>query len=50
MDAVRNPFAPGAGQISIRMMDSSSHGDIAFTVPMFSEYLIRNYVEKADKP
>jgi len=25
---------------------SPSHGDIAFTVPMFSEFIIRNYVEK----
>jgi len=31
------------------MIYSPSHGDIAFTVPMFSEYLIRNYVEKAGK-
>ncbi len=28
------------------MIYSPSHGDIAFTVPLFSEYLIRNYVEK----
>lgn len=26
------------------MIYSPSHGDIAFTVPMFNEYLIRNYV------
>lgn len=30
--------------ISKGMIYSPSHGDIAFTVPMFSEYLIRNYV------
>lgn len=36
--------------ISKGMIYSPSHGDIAFTVPMFSEYLIRNYVEKAGKP
>jgi hypothetical protein len=33
--------------ISKGMIYSPSHGDIAFTVPMFSEYLIRNYVENA---
>lgn len=32
--------------ISKGMIYSPSHGDIAFTVPMFDEYLIRNYVEK----
>ncbi len=32
--------------ISKGMIYSPSHGDIAFTVPMFNEYLIRNYVEK----
>jgi hypothetical protein len=31
--------------ISKGMIYSPSHGDIAFTVPMFSEYLIRNYVD-----
>jgi hypothetical protein len=31
------------------MIYSPSHGDIAFTVPMFNEYLIRNYVEKPSK-
>lgn len=31
------------------MIYSPSHGDIAFTVPMFNEYLIRNYVEKSSK-
>lgn len=30
--------------ISKGMIYSPSHGDIAFTVPMFSEYLMRNYV------
>lgn len=31
--------------ISKGMIYSPSHGDIAFTVPMFNEYLIRNYVK-----
>jgi hypothetical protein len=31
------------------MIYSPSHGDIAFTVPMFNEYLIRNYVTKNNK-
>lgn len=31
--------------ISKGMIYSPSHGDIAFTVPMFNEYLNRNYVE-----
>jgi hypothetical protein len=31
------------------MIYSPSHGDIAFTVPMFNEYLIRNYVMNAGK-
>jgi hypothetical protein len=35
--------------ISKGMIYSPSHGDIAFTVPMFHEYLIRNYVEKPTK-
>jgi autonomous glycyl radical cofactor GrcA len=35
--------------ISKGMIYSPSHGDIAFTVPMFNEYLIRNYVEKQSK-
>jgi hypothetical protein len=30
--------------ISKGMIYSPSYGDIAFTVPMFNEYLIRNYV------
>jgi hypothetical protein len=36
--------------ISKGMIYSPSHGDIAFTVPMFNEYLIRNYVRKDGKP
>jgi len=35
--------------ISKGMIYSPSHGDIAFTVPMFNEYLVRNYVEKPSK-
>ena len=31
------------------MIYSPSHGDIAFTVPMFNEYLIRNYVNRDAK-
>lgn len=32
--------------ISKGMIYSPSHGDIAFTVPMFNDYLIRNFVKK----
>jgi hypothetical protein len=35
--------------ISKGMIYSPSHGDIAFTVPMFNEYLMRNYVNKPSK-
>jgi hypothetical protein len=35
--------------ISKGMIYSPSHGDIAFTVPLFNEYLIRNYVQKPSK-
>ena len=35
--------------ISKGMIYSPSHGDIAFTVPLFNEYLIRNYVMSAGK-
>ena len=35
--------------ISKGMIYSPSHGDIAFTVPMFNDYLTRNYVEKPSK-
>lgn len=35
--------------ISKGMIYSPSHGDIAFTVPMFNEYLIRNYVGKTSQ-
>jgi hypothetical protein len=35
--------------ISKGMIYSPSHGDIAFTVPLFNEYLIRNYVFKPVK-
>ena len=31
------------------MIYSPSHGDIAFTVPMFDDYLTRNYVSHSDK-
>ena len=34
--------------ISKGMIYSPSHGDIAFTVPMFHDFLIRNYVDKTD--
>ncbi|WP_416759481.1 ATP-binding protein [Roseateles sp. So40a] len=33
--------------ISKGMIYSPSHGDIAFTVPMFDEYLMRNFADKA---
>jgi hypothetical protein len=36
--------------ISKGMIYSPSHGDIAFTVPMFNEYLMRNYVNKPNRP
>lgn len=32
--------------ISKGMIYSPSHGDIAFTVPMFSDYLMRNFINK----
>ena len=35
--------------ISKGMIYSPSHGDIAFTVPLFNEYLIRNFVDKENK-
>lgn len=35
--------------ISKGMIYSPSHGDIAFTVPMFNEYLVRNYVSQQPK-
>lgn len=35
--------------ISKGMIYSPSHGDIAFTVPMFNDYLIRNFVNKTDE-
>ncbi len=35
--------------ISKGMIYSPSHGDIAFTVPMFNEYLMRNFVNKPKK-
>jgi len=35
--------------ISKGMIYSPSHGDIAFTVPLFNEYLIRNYVNTQGK-
>jgi hypothetical protein len=35
--------------ISKGMIYSPSHGDIAFTVPMFNDYLMRNFVSKPDR-
>jgi hypothetical protein len=35
--------------ISKGMIYSPSHGDIAFTVPMFNDYLIRNFVSKPNR-
>ena len=35
--------------ISKGMIYSPSHGDIAFTVPMFNDYLTRNFVGKTEK-
>lgn len=34
--------------ISKGMIYSPSHGDIAFTVPMFSQYLLRNYADQVN--
>lgn len=35
--------------ISKGMIYSPSHGDVAFTVPMFNEYIIRNFVENKNE-
>jgi hypothetical protein len=35
--------------ISKGMIYSPSHGDIAFTVPMFNDYLMRNFVNRPDE-
>lgn len=35
--------------ISKGMIYSPSHGDIAFTVPMFNDYLTRNFISKSNK-
>lgn len=40
MDPIGNPFSPGAGSPQA-MIFSPSHGDIAFTVPLFDEFLRR---------
>jgi hypothetical protein len=34
MDPIKNPFSPGAGY-------SPAYGDMAFTVPLFDEFMIR---------
>ncbi|MFO0961700.1 MAG: ATP-binding protein [Phycisphaerales bacterium] len=50
LDETPQSLGPRRSQIiSKGMIYSPSHGDIAFTVPMFSEYLIRNYVKKPGK-
>lgn len=50
LDETHQSLGPRRSQIiSKGMIYSPSHGDIAFTVPMFNEYLIRNYVTKASK-
>jgi AAA ATPase domain len=43
-------LGPRRSQIIAKgMIYSPSHGDIAFTVPMFNDYLIRNFASKSDK-
>lgn len=49
LDDASKPGPRRAQIISKGMSYSPSHGDIAFTVPMFNENLIRNYVEKTNK-
>ena len=50
LDETHQSLGPRRSQIiSKGMIYSPSHGDIAFTVPMFNEYLIRNYVTKTSK-
>ncbi len=43
-------LGPRRSQIIAKgMIYSPSHGDIAFTVPMFNDYLIRSFVSKSDR-
>jgi hypothetical protein len=39
-----------ANIISKGMIYSPGHGDIAFTVPMFEDYLARNWLGETDRP
>lgn len=51
LDETHQSLGPRRAQIiSKGMIYSPSHGDIAFTVPMFNDYLIRNYAGKPNKP
>ena len=50
LDETHQGLGPRRAQIiSKGMIYSPSHGDIAFTVPMFNDYVIRNFVSKSDK-
>ena len=50
LDETHQSLGPRRAQIiSKGMIYSPAHGGIAFTVPMFNEYLIRNYVKKSIK-
>lgn len=50
LDETHQSLGPRRSQIiSKGMIYSPSHGDIAFTVPMFDEYLVRNYVKRSTR-
>ena len=50
LDETHQSLGPRRSQIiSKGMIYSPSHGDIAFTVPMFNDYVTRNFVSKSDK-
>jgi AAA ATPase domain len=50
LDETSQSLGPRRAQIiSKGMIYSPSHGDIAFTVPMFNEYLMRNYGTKPNQ-
>ena len=50
LDETHQSLGPRRSQIiSKGMIYSPSHGDIAFTVPMFNDYVTRNFAGKSDK-
>lgn len=50
LDETHQSLGPRRSQIiSKGMIYSPSHGDIAFTVPMFNDYVARNFAGKSDK-